>query len=384
MLRYAIGLVALVTVFSSCSTDFDLAGEYEEKALVYGLLDPLNNPTPSLNPEGIIGEGHLFRIQKAFLGEESAFIMALNPDSSYFPYERLVVELVEYGGATETGRWELDTIVITNKDTGDPSDGVIDFFGPEQRLYWTDANINPSRTYEVTLKDVPVGADSDTIEPLADATTSIVNTESFEWGTPNENSPILPGTTRKLDLFNTSGVYKDYTIRFDRAEQTRQYEIWMRFYYREVEQGVETEKSIEWKVETKNTENLGSSPQIIVKSSTVYSIIGSRLEVDPNITRYIGLQENSANDFFGGDNHTYDFDFFIRLAGEELFEYIDINNPSNSGALQDKPVYTNINNGLGVFSSRSEVEFRGLFLSETAASHLVGGEFTQGLNFVND
>mgnify|MGYP003662384600 CR=1 FL=1 len=77
MLRYALGLVALLTIFSSCSTEFNLTGEYQEKALVYGLLDPSDNPNTG-------GDGHLFRIQKAFLGEESAFVMAQNADSSYF------------------------------------------------------------------------------------------------------------------------------------------------------------------------------------------------------------------------------------------------------------------------------------------------------------
>jgi len=97
MIRYAIGLVALLTVFSSCKTDFSLTGDYEEKPLIYGLLDPNESV-------------QLFRIQKAFLGEESAFIMAQSPDSSYFKYEDLFVELVEYNGANETNRWVLDTV----------------------------------------------------------------------------------------------------------------------------------------------------------------------------------------------------------------------------------------------------------------------------------
>jgi hypothetical protein len=121
MLRYAIGLVALLTVFSSCESDFKLTGEYEEKPLIYGLLDPLDNPNAG-------GAGHLFRIQKAFLGEESAFVMALEPDSSYFRYEDLFVELIEYNGSAETNRWNLDTVMISNKDTGNPDDDVIDFF----------------------------------------------------------------------------------------------------------------------------------------------------------------------------------------------------------------------------------------------------------------
>jgi len=391
MLRYAIGLVALLTIFSSCETDFKLTGDYQEKALVYGLLDPSDNPN-------IGGEGHLIRIQKAFLGEESAFVMALNADSSYFKYENLFVELIEYDeDGDETNRWALDTVSIGNKETGNPDDSEIDFFGPTQRLYKTETevgssqvNIDAEKEYEITLKKRPVGmtvdmtiANMDTVTPIADAVTVLVDPTSFRWNTPSQVSHDN-GTAQKMDLFNTSGQFKDYTIRFDVADNARQYEVWLRFYYREVVGGVETEKSMEWRVSTFELEPGASSWQVQLPSEGIYSRIGSELTVDPSIIRYIGLKTGSPNNEVPSGNFSHDFDFFVRFAGDELYEYININNPSNSGALQDKPVYTNVNNGLGVFSSRSETEFRGLYLSPSAEQELVDGQYTQGLNFTDD
>lgn len=398
MLRYAIGLVAVLTIFSSCTSDFSLTGDYVERALVYGLLDPNDNPNASLNPNGVQGSGHLIRIQKAFLGEESAFIMAQSPDSSYFKYEDLFVELIEYNGANETDRWVLDTVMISNKDTGIANDGVIDFFGPEQRLYKTktdgslseNVNIDPTREYGITLKKRPAGVATMTIanmadvEPIADAQVDVVDPSTFRWNTPNENSPSFPGTTRKMDLFNNTGEFKNYTVRFDAAERAKQYEVWLKFYYREVEFSVETEKSIEWKVSTFELDPTTSDWQVQFTSEAIYSRIGSEIEANPNVIRYIGLAENHPNDPHPNDNQSHDFDIIIRLAGDELFEYIDINNPTNSGALQDKPVYTNINNGLGVFSSRSTVEFRGMYLSATAGDQLVNGIYTSDLGFQDD
>lgn len=372
MLRYTICLVALLTIFSSCETDFNLTGEYQEKALVYGLLDPNDN----INQGGV---GHLFRIQKAFLGEESAFIMALEPDSSYFPYERLLVELIEYNGTTETNRWELDTVVISNKDTGNPDDETIDFFGPEQRLYLAPVNIDADRTYEVTLKDVPNGVDPSTIEPLADATTDVLNTGTFRWNTPSENSP----TAQKMDLFNTSGEYKDYTIRMKTAERAKQYEVWFRFHYREEILGVEEAKSIEWRVATFELDG-EADWQVQVSSEGIYNRIASEVQPNADAIRRIGKADGAADDAHPFDGRSQDFDIFMRLAGDELYEYIEINSPTNSGALTDKPVYTNVNNGLGVFSSRSEVEFEGIYLTTTAAEELVDGQYTQGLNFIID
>lgn len=381
MLRYAIGLVALLTVFSSCDSDFSLTGDYQEKALIYGLLDPNDNPNAG-------GNGHVFRIQKAFLGEESAFLMAANPDSSYFRYEDLKVELVEYlENGTESDRWELDTIYITNKDTGNPDDEVIDFFGPVQRLYKTkqldNVNIGADKTYEIILSN----RSNDSI--IASATTTIIDASSFTWSTPNQNSPSFPGTTRKMDIFNTSGEFKDYTVRFETAQRGVQYELWLRFYYREVIQGVETPKTLEWRATTFELDPNVTDWQVQLTSQSIYNRLGTSIQENPDATRYIGFPDNYTGlvgytDPHPNDNHTHDFDLFFRIAGEELFQYIDINQPSNSGALTDKPVYTNVENGLGVFSTRTKVEFQGMYLSETAADQLVTGELTQGLGFIND
>lgn len=375
MLRYAIGLVALLTIFSSCESDFSLTGQYEEKPLVYGLLDPDQSV-------------QLFRIQKAFLGEESAFVMALNPDSSYFRYEDLFVELVEFSGSNETDRWVLDTIMIATKDTGDPNDDEIDFFGPTQRLYSTDENINVDRQYEITLKKRPAGvtsmtiANMDTVTPIADAKISIVDVSNFRFTTPNENAGVA--SAQKMTLVNTSTDYVPYNIKFNAAERAAYYEVWMRFYYREVRDNVETLKSIEWLVSTIESTASGII-QAPVPAEQIYSRIGSEIPVEANVTRKIGKADGASGDPFPNDGHTQDFDVFVRIAGEELFEYIDINNPNNSGVLQDKPVYTNINNGLGVFSSRTEYGFLGkLYLSTESYDEMVGGTSTSGRGFVVD
>lgn len=375
MLRYAIGLVALLTIFSSCESDFSLTGQYEEKPLVYGLLDPDQSV-------------QLFRIQKAFLGEESAFVMALNPDSSYFRYEDLFVELVEFSGSNETDRWVLDTIMIATKDTGDPNDDEIDFFGPTQRLYSTDENINVDRQYEITLKKRPAGvtsmtiANMDTVTPIADAKISIVDVSNFRFTTPNENAGVA--SAQKMTLVNTSTDYVPYNIKFNAAERAAYYEVWMRFYYREVRDNVETLKSIEWLVSTIESTASGII-QAPVPAEQIYSRIGSEVPVEANVTRKIGKADGASGDPFPNDGHTQDFDVFVRIAGEELFEYIDINNPNNSGVLQDKPVYTNINNGLGVFSSRTEYGFLGkLYLSTESYDEMVGGTSTSGRGFVVD
>ncbi|MCB9186322.1 MAG: hypothetical protein H6601_06195 [Flavobacteriales bacterium] len=385
MVRYAIGLVALLTVFSSCEPKVNLTGKYEEKALIYGLLDPRDNPSAG-------GTGHLFRIQKAFLGEESAFVMAQNPDSSYFKYEDLFVELVEYAGTNESNRWVLDTIIISNKDTGDPSDNEIDFFGPTQRLYKAAVNINADRDYEITLKKRPASigtptiANMDTVTPFADSKISIIDESTFRFENPSEN--LANAGAQKMTLVNTSGEFIQYNIKFRQAANVGQYEVWLRFHYREVINNIETPKTIEWLARSIeiNSENEGQAVlQNPIVGQEIYSRIGSEIPVDAGVTRKIGKADGAPGDPWPNDGHTQDFDIIVRMGGEELFNYIDINDPNNSGVLQDKPVYTNINNGLGVFSSRTEIDFTNLiYMSTESYNELIDGQYTSGRGFVVD
>ena len=83
------------------------------------------------------------------------------------------------------------------------------------------------------------------------------------------------------------------------------------------------------------------------------------LEADGNIYY---IKYNQATLFsmlasaIGGDTLNYerymgDFNIYLAAGGNELFNYIEINAPSE-GFSQSIPDYTNINGGFGVFSSR--------------------------------
>lgn len=391
MLRFVGAIVALIITFSGCESDFELTGQYEETPLIYGIIDPSESV-------------QLFRIQKAFLGEESAFVMAQSPDSSYFNYETLFVEFIEYNeDGDELNRWALDTVVIANKDTGNPDDDEIDFFGPEQRLYSTaDAKIleatgaatvtiDAENLYEITLKRKPVGmtqamsiANMDTVTPIADSRIPVVDASLFRFTTPSENGALV--TAQRMTLVNPSGDLVPYNIKFNGALNAAEYEVWLRFHYREVRDNVETPKSIEWLV-ARVQSNGAAVIQAPVPAEQIFSRIGSEIPAEPNVIRKIGQADVPGIDPYPGapDGRTQDFDVFVRIAGEALFEYIDINNQSNTGVVLDKPVYTNINNGLGLFSSRTSKALNDrVFLSSESLNYLVGGPETAGRGFVVD
>jgi len=394
MLRYVFGLVALLITFSSCDPKVNLAGKYVEKPLIYGLI----NPDESV---------HLFRIQKAFLGEESAFVMAQNADSSYFKYTDLFVELVEYNeDGDETNRWALDTVLIGNKETGNPDDDEIDFFGPTQRLYSTAQDkildhtgssitdaIDASNEYEITLKKRPSHiaiegmtiANMDTVTPIADARIEVVDASTFKLTNPNaQNADVI---APKMTLVNTTGDLTSYVVKFNAAANCAMYEVWLRFHYREVRDNVETLKSIEWRAKTIDSDpNSLGVIQVPITAQEIYSRIGTEIPVESGVIRKIGQADGTTEiPLLQNDGHTQDFDIFVRMGGDELFKYIDINDPDFTGVLQERPIYTNINNGLGVFSSRTQVNFLNrLYLSTESYDELVGGASTSGRGFVVD
>jgi hypothetical protein len=51
------------------------------------------------------------------------------------------------------------------------------------------------------------------------------------------------------------------------------------------------------------------------------------------------------------ERHTNDVDFIIAVAALDFNTYLEVNEPSNS-IIQDRPEFTNISNGTGLFSSR--------------------------------
>ncbi len=370
-LKNSLLLAILAVIIAGCSTEVDLIGDYQDRAIVYGLLDQNDNPNNG-------GDGHIFRVQKMFLGRASAFDMAAVPDSNYFKVEELTVNLLEIDG-NNIQRFGMDTAFIGNKETGDPGDDQIDFFGPEQMVYISNRNLDPNKDYgvEVIRKDL---ATQDTLY-MADAQASLIRIPGQFITNPALGNNLQ---AKALELFTTTNnTYRDYTIRMNSAANARMYEIWLKFHYREVVGGVETPKSLDWLIATVDNPGaaIGSVIQRVISGESFYNFIGSSLQRDNSITRIIGIPHEIPNQ----ESTTRDVDVIVKMGGEMLYQYIEANNASNTGAIQDRPVFTNINNGLGLFSSRTTVLFEpGLFLRGQSKQQLINGQYTSGLNFVDE
>lgn len=284
-------------MLNSCSTDVDNFADYKDITIVYGMLETGVDTT-------------FVKITKAFLGPGNALLIARIPDSSNYP-GKLEVQLLGKVGSNNLPPITLDTITIHNKLAGDSV-----FYFPNQKVYYTRAALNPNATYTLTINR-PGGQ--------VTSSTNMVN-----------NFAILQPTNR-INFAATAPSL----IRWNSAVNGKRYEVKMVFHYEELVPGIADtlKKTLTWNLGMRKSESLngGETLEISYLGEEFYNRLGGQMTNQLNVRRFAGP-----------------VDVIIACAGDELSTYIDVNSPNNS-VVQERPQFTNIVNGTGIFSSRRTV-----------------------------
>lgn len=307
-------LLILLFGMYSCETDVDIIADYEEITIVYGLLS-VDDPTTYL------------RINKAFLGDGNALIMAQVPDSSNFLYQLNVsMEEIDNDDVLNTYQFTKDTIY--NKETGI-------FYNEYQILYKADININDD--YKYRLKIV-------TKDTLITAETEIVH--DFSISKPSSGShyvKFLPDLTS--------------SVKWLTAKNGKRYEGKIIFNFKEKEfNSTNTiSRSIIWSLGSQKSTNTsgGSEMEFTLANNYFFELLKYNVP-------YSDVQKENNVEYRLADS----IDFIITSGGEDLNTYLEVNEPSYS-IVQDKPEYTNITNGIGIFSSRKNEIRRKLLHPDT-------------------
>jgi hypothetical protein len=293
----------MVLYIVSCEEDFDINAPYQDITVVYGLIDQ--------------GQDSIFlKINKAFLGDGDVMEMAKIEDSSVYITD-LNAFIEEWNGESLMRSYSLDTVTINNKEEGT-------FYNPYQIIYVTP--FEPSQEREYRLK---IEVNGRTIT----AKTGLVNDFSVE--KPSEGSKFIQ--------FNPDSPVPS-EVKWYSAKFGRRYEVMMRINYKEVflDQPDTVFKYIDWGMGTQKSTTLngGQELKVTYNNNSFYTILADRVPyADP------------ATEARVIERYTNNVDVIIAVAGEELNTYMEVNEPSNS-IVQDKPDYTNITNGIGLFSSR--------------------------------
>ena len=293
-------IVSLVLIFPACETDVDVNAEWEEITIVYGLLSQND-------------QEHYFRINKAYLGGNALEVAQIADSSSY--NGALEVNLQGLNMMNEVVQTiPFDTTTISNKDSGI-------FYNPYMLVYKGTGALNPNYTYKLNVKNTVSGKE-------VTATTNLI--EDF-----NISQPPSGGKATFRREFTT-------LFSWGNAEYAKRYEPMIRFHYFELPAGSSDTiaKSIDWVLPTQFADDISGvgNQEIDVSNNGFYDFIQNNVKpADYNGQRLCGT-----------------VDFIVTAGGEEYDTYLRVNGPSYS-LVQDRPEYTNVENGFGLLSSRLTV-----------------------------
>jgi hypothetical protein len=358
-LLYSIGAVLFLFI-SSCTTDVDLNAPYKSTTVVFGLLDPDSSM-------------QWIKINKTFLGDGNNLNYAQIRDSSEYRWEEfkslVILEL------------ENNVVIKTHplNDTVVSKDPYGLFYAPLQTVYYvnTPNGLNPQRTYKLVADFY----DREDIE----ATTNLVGTDAIGFQTPQ------PGTFISLAQYNSTNFDINYNdnvnVKWTPVANVEKYDLTLRFKFTEEKYQEQdhinlissTPITIDYYIGAFNADALESQGGYVTASfagESFFSYLKNTLTADPKIRRVIGQFDGTK---------TRCFEVVMAMANDELKTYLDVNAPV-TGVIQERPIYTNVTNGLGLFGSRSAVSIPNLALYGSAMQmgnlYAFGmGSYCDGLNF---
>ncbi|HHJ49475.1 MAG TPA: hypothetical protein ENJ88_01040 [Phaeodactylibacter sp.] len=329
---YSLLILSFLLSQNACKEELILSAPWKDIPVVYAMINRLDT-------------AYYVRIEKVFIDPAGdAAEVAMNPDSIYYPEDAL-------------------TVFLTNKQTGQKVelqrvDGAAEGYPREQGPF---ADM-PNYLYKLKASQLPLTGK----EPL-------LLTIERQGDLPDVTAEaVVLGEIKPSGIQDMSQVTFKYdqerSFRWTSGSEARIFDVEMHIHYDEWTAGspdVET-KTLVWPMALGVPHDDNSSTTVVkIEGINFFTYLAASLEADPNTLRQ-----------FKG------MDMVVTGAGEAIEQYIRITE-SNTGitSAQELPLYTNVENGLGIFSSITRGAVYNLQLSATSLELLKNGEYTQELNF---
>lgn len=316
---------ANLVVITGCKNDLDILAPYKDTTIVYGVLNAADTV-------------QYIRIHKAFLGEGNAYEMAQYADSFYYK-SNLKVSLEEYSKGIKVNE------IICVKDSNIIKEQGV-FASAPNILFATTGNdsLNEKSIYKLVIKN------TETEKTITSATNLL---GKLLIAKPN-NSPA-----NFLD--------DPYELTWFTILNAQAYEVVIRFHYFEQKKSNPldiTAKYFDWKAAYE--EHPDDDPlheiKVVLPKLQFFKVAAAYIKADTSLKRIAGNVE------------------FIFVAGtKDLLTYYKVNNFTTNLA-QVIPVFTNINGGLGIFTSRRK-QILERTVDPATINELRTGEFTKDLGF---
>ena len=294
-------------VFNSCETDVDIYADGEETTIVYGYLD-------------VDADTNFIKITKSFVG--NALETAPIYSASNYDY-KLDVQLK---GRFADSPNSVSIAVLDTVSVYKPYDPNTPFYsGRNQVLYFTTRKLKENEEYVLTITRNDGEVMTSRVKTISGSNIRQPQYSiSFMYQSPSTN---------KIEW--TSTTYGDLAA---------YYEVVGYFHYKQyLQNGTDTTRhTMKWVLGSGTGEKLWSSSDRCLSVRYSPGDFYNRLQADDNIA-------NNSPDFVR--RVAEGFEIIVTSTGEELYNYILIQN--SGSAIQDTPEYTNIENGMGILSSRS-------------------------------
>lgn len=313
MKKIAVFLILFSTLFTACETDFDVNASWKEVTVVYGLLDQSQ-------------EQQYIKINKAFLGEGNALQMASISDSVNYNPADLEVKIIKvkdgsFGSVIALDTIDLDTTLIIKDDGLFATDENIIYTTPSNFFLTNNAD---EKDYILSIVNKKSGqkvwAKTNLIHELM---LDIPGNQPMGFYANVPNPPVSP-----LEKTST-------TVKWYHSKNGKIYQIIARIHYKDYfNDGTVSSMYLDW-----------LQPQIIFENTNEmhYTFKGDAFvnTLANNLTVPANLKERRL----------IEMELLFTVGSEDLQTYISVNEPFE-GIVQERPVFTNINNGIGLFTSR--------------------------------
>lgn len=311
---------------SGCDNTFDITAPWKDVPVVYGVISPADT-------------AHYIRIEKAFLdANQSALELARIPDSLY--YDNLDASIIHVNSGSVFQLAEVN--------------GSVDGYVREDGVFAEDPNI----LYKLNSSDILLTiGDVYRLSINRGDELDLVEAETVIVGAPTVKVPG-PSTPLRFRYEN------DFKILWVLVDDAGFYDVSIITHFRERDNRISADyldKSNRWKI----ARNL-STDEWEFPGRDYFENLDANLESNSQIQR-----------IFDG------IDIEVEAGGPELLEFLRVTQ-ANTGITSvggDIPRYTNLSEGIGLFSSSNLAARRDYDLHPVSMDSLRNGIITGGLNF---
>ncbi|MDA9017784.1 hypothetical protein N9I47_00150 [bacterium] len=357
MIRKTLLVLSLIALFTSCDNDLKIIADWKAVPAVYGILNAQDSV-------------HYIKLNKAFLGQGDVMMMAQEFDSLHFSVDQVGIRLLEKEEddvpSQNGANWQTrNTYELEPTNEFVRPEGV--FSSPTQTIYKTTAPLNKDFYYSVEV----YRKSNDTI--IAQTAGPIPILSPLSVTNPNIFSPLV--------ILPNSYVPK---VQWKSVSGGKMYELSMRFNYMEFPISGASDtlfKSIEinypsiFSIDTDGGDNMDYP----LSYDQFLGFIAANIPDDPLVRRLVVGFDSSPVGTGVSIKHAC-LDFSLSAAGEDLATYLVLNENSNSLVL-DRPEYSNIENGVGILSSRTVKSVNGVKITNQTNDEIAKSDVTKHLNF---